>query len=70
MRFQVKEHVDIKRNFTTIEMGGQSSSFTELLCDVEVGEKMNMYTKRRMRTSAALKAVFVITWRRFLSKLP
>lgn len=42
MHFQVKEHVEIKRNFTTIEMGGKSSSFTELLCDVEVGEKMNM----------------------------
>lgn len=31
-----------KKEFTTIEIGGKSSSFTELLCDVEVGEKMIM----------------------------
>lgn len=42
MHFQVKEHVEIKRNFTTVEIGEKSSLFIELLCDVEVGEKMNM----------------------------
>ena len=42
MHFQAKEHVEIKRNFTTIEVGEKSSRFIELLCNVEVGEKMNM----------------------------
>ena len=42
MHFQAKEHVEIKRNFTTIEVGEKCSRFIDLLCNVEVGEKMNM----------------------------